>query len=67
MAIQHFRKLISSFYKDHLNKPIATFKAINIILLMARLIIKLTIKSIAKTAIRLLKQKQDQPANNTNK
>ena len=41
-AVQHLRKLICSFYKDHLNKPTAMFSAINTASLMARPIIKLT-------------------------
>ena len=36
LAIQHLRKLISSFYKDYLIKPIVTSKAIDTILLMAK-------------------------------
>ena len=44
MAIQHLGKLISSFNKDHPNKPIATSKAINTSLLMARLTVKFNTK-----------------------
>ena len=39
-AVQHLRKLISLFYKDHPNKPIATFSAIDTASPMARLTIK---------------------------
>ena len=46
--------LISLFYKDHPNKPIATSNIINITLSIARLIIKLG----AKITIEFLKQKQ---------
>ena len=41
-AIQYLRKLISLFYKDHLDKQTAISKAINIAPLMARPTIKLT-------------------------
>ena len=57
-AVQHFRKLISSFHKDHPNKPNVTFPTINIALPMARLIVKPT---------EPLKQKREWSANNTNK
>ena len=60
-AVQHLRKLISSFYKDHPDKPTATSKAINTTPLMARP----TIKPAAKPTA--LKQKQGQPANSSNK
>ena len=35
-AVQYFRKLISSFHKDYLDKPTATFPAIDTALPMAR-------------------------------
>ena len=34
--MQHLRKLISLFYKEHSNKPTVIFKAIDIALSMAR-------------------------------
>ena len=43
-AIQHLRKLISSFYKDHSGKPTATFPAINTAPPIARQIVKLPAK-----------------------
>ena len=43
-AVQHLKKLINSFYKDHLDKPIATFPAIDIMPPMARPTIKLSAK-----------------------
>ena len=50
-VVQHLRKLINSFYKDHLGKPIATFPAID------------TAPSIARPTVKLpAKQKQGQPA-----
>lgn len=48
--IQHLRKLISIFYKDHPNKLIIILKVIDITIPMAKTIIKLTVK--------LTKQKQ---------
>ena len=39
-AVQHLRKLISSFHKDHLNKPTATFPTIDTAPPMARPTIK---------------------------
>ena len=41
-AVQHLRKLISSFHKDQTNKPTATFPAINTVSPMARPTIKST-------------------------
>ena len=41
-AVQHFKKLISSFYKDYPNKPTATSPAINTALPMTRPTVKLT-------------------------
>ena len=40
LAIQHLKKLISSFHKDHPEKPTATFLHINSTTPMARLTIK---------------------------
>ena len=40
-AIQHLRKLISSFHKDHSEKPTATFPPIDFVLPMARPTVKL--------------------------
>ena len=55
-AIQHFRKLIGSFHKDHPDKPTATSLSINTVPPMARPIVKLPAK-----------QKRGRPANSTNK
>ena len=41
-AVQHLRKLISSFYKDHLDKPTATTPTINTVSPMARPTVKPT-------------------------
>ena len=41
-AVQHLRKLISSFHKDHPNKPTATSLTINTVPPMARLSVKPT-------------------------
>ena len=57
-AVQHLRKLISLFHKDHLDKWSATSPSINTTTIMARPTIKLTGPP---------KQKQRWPANNTNK
>ena len=57
-AVQHLRKLISSFHKDHLDKPTATFSAIDTAPPMARPTVKPTGPP---------KQKQGRPANSTNK
>ena len=61
-AVQHLRKLISLFYKDHLDNPIATFPAIDTVLPMARLTIRPIVKSSKPP-----KRKRGRPANNTNK
>lgn len=61
LAVQHFKKLISSFHKDHSDKSTTNFEIINTISPMARL----TIKPI--TTAKLTKQKQDWPANSNNK
>ena len=56
--VQHLRKLISSFHKDHLDKPTATSLAIETASPMTSPTVKLTGP---------LKQKRGQPANSTNK
>ena len=61
-AVQHLRKLISSFHKDHPDKPTATFLVID----TAPPMVRSTIRSTAKSS-EPPKQKQGQPANNTNK
>lgn len=43
-TIYHFKKVIKLFYKKHLDKPIIIFKAVNIVLLMAKSNIKLNTK-----------------------
>ena len=40
LAIQHLKKLISLFHKDHLNKPTVISEAIDIILLMVKPTVK---------------------------
>ena len=40
MAIQHLRKLIRTFHKDHPEKPIATSTPVHMTLPMARLTIR---------------------------
>ena len=57
-VVQHLRKLISSFYKDHFNKPTATSPAIDTAPPMARSTVKLAEPP---------KQKRGRPANSTNK
>ena len=57
-AVQHIRKLIRSFHKDHSDKPIATSPAIDIASPMARPIVK---------PADPLKQRQGRPANSINK
>ena len=58
LAVQHLKKLISLFHKDHPDKPTATFPAIDTAPPMARPTIKPTGPP---------KQKQGRPANSTNK
>ena len=58
-AVQQLRKLISSFHKDHPDKPTATFKAIDTASPMANPTIKPMVKP--------TKQKQGQPVNSPNK
>ena len=65
-AVQHLRKLISSFHKDHPDKPTATSEAIDTAPPMARP----TIKPAAKPMVRPTAPKQKRsrpPGNNTNK
>ena len=57
-AVQHLRKLISSFHKDHPDKPTATSPAIDTAPPMARPTVKPT---------EPLKRKRGRPANSTNK
>ena len=57
--VQHLKKLISCFYKEHPEKPTATFPPINSAPPMARP----TVKSIRPTT----KRKRSRPANNANK
>lgn len=58
MAVQYFKKFISSYYKNYLDKLTATLTAINILLQIAKLTVKFT---------KLAKQKYEQLANSTNK
>ena len=58
-AVQHLKKLISSFYKSYLEKPTTTSSPINSALLMAKPTIKPTQP--------ITKRKQGQSANSTNK
>ena len=62
LAIQHLRKLITSFHKDHPDKPTAASPAIDTTPPMARPTIRPIVKSSEPS-----KEKQGQPANNTNK
>ena len=57
-AVQHLRKLISSFHKDHPDKPTATSPAIDTAPPMARLTV---------TPTEPFKRKRGRPANSTNK
>ena len=57
-AVQHLRKHISLFYKDHLDKPTATSPTIDTLPPMARPITR---------PIEPLKQKQGQPTRRTKK
>ena len=59
-AVQHLRKLISSFHKDHPDKPTATSEAIDTAPPMARPTIKPAAKPTAP------KQKRGQPPGNSN-
>ena len=60
LAVQHLKKLISSFYKDHLKKATATSLPVNSVLLIAKPTVKPTAKSTTK-------RKQGRPANSANK
>ena len=59
-AVQHLKKLISSFQKDHLEKPTATSLPMDSTSPIDRPIVKPTARS-------TIKQKQSQPANSTSK
>ena len=61
LAVQHHRKLISSFHKDHPEKPTATSEAIDTVPPMARPTIK------PKSATKPAKQKRGRPTNSANK
>ena len=58
-AVQHLRKLISSFHKDHLEKPTATSPSIDSAPPMAR--------PTVKPARPITKRKRGRPANSANK
>ena len=62
LAVQHFRKLISLFHKNHLDQPTATFPTIDIAPLIARPIVKPTVKPTKPP-----KQKREQPTNSIHK
>ena len=59
-AVQHLKKLISSFHKNHPKKPTATSLPIDSALPMAKPTVKLTAKATTK-------QKRGRPANNASK
>ena len=59
-AVQHLKKLISSFHKDHLEKPTATSLPIDSAPPMARPIVKPTAKATTK-------RKRGRPANSASK
>ena len=59
-AVQHLKKLISSFHKDHPEKPTATFPPIDSAPPMARPTVKPTAKATTK-------QKRGRPANSASK
>ena len=61
LAVQHLRKLISSFHKEHFDNPTATSEAIDTAPPMARPTVRAT------ATIKPTKQKQGRPANSTNK
>ena len=60
LAVQHPRKLISSFHKDHPEKPTATFLPVDSAPPIARPTVKPTAKSTTK-------RKRGQPPNSANK
>ena len=65
-AVQHLRKLISLFHKDHPDKPTAISEAIDTVPPIAKPIIK----PAAKPTVKLTAPKQKRgrpPGNNTNK
>ena len=64
-AVQHLRKLISSFHKDPPDKPTATSEAIDTAPPMVRPTIKPAAKSTVKSMV--MKRKQGRPANSSNK
>ena len=59
-AVQHLKKLINSFHKDHPEKPTATSPSIDSALPMTRPTVKPTAKATTK-------QKRGRPANNAGK
>ena len=61
LAVQHLRKLINTFYKDNLNKPIATSPPVNI----APLVAWLTMPRPRSKPTKATKQKRGQPAIST--
>ena len=63
LAVEQLKKVIYLFHKHYPDKPITVFEAIDILYPVARP----TIKSAAKSAIKPANQKQDWPANNSNK
>ena len=66
LAVQHFRKLINLFYKDHPDKPTVTFEANDTTSSMAKPIIKPTTKPTVRPMTP--KQKRGRPSgHNTNK
>ena len=62
LAVQHLKKLISSFHKDHPDKPTVTSSIIDTTPPMARPTVRATVKPTEPS-----KQKQGQLANSTNK
>ena len=62
LVVQHLKKLISSFHKDHPDKPTATSPTIDNVSLIARLTIRPIVKPTEPS-----KQKRGRPANSTNK
>ena len=61
-TVQHLRKLISLFHKDHPDKPTATFPTIDTAPPMARPTVRPTVKPTEPP-----KPKRGRPANSTNK
>lgn len=56
LAIQHLWKLVTTFYKKHLKKPMATSLLINSALLMAKPIVRLRIFTTQQKQGRLIKE-----------